>query len=229
MLLLCTTHTQQLPIIDYCVHHAIQDGKCIVCRHSAAFTHNKSLLINHCMCCAVQDGKCVVCRHSAASTHNKSLIINHCAPCAVQDSKHHITPLLSDKLCYFFNRPYNMLISCFLNSISILSSIAQCSTLVSTPNLTNTRQDPLSLQHWQNGTNKTIKLDVLTQVIQHHLTSDGKQLVKMQNNGKTLEPNLEYSTDRVEYPECDCIVVHLAFPSSNGVIHDVGLSICSTT
>ena len=88
---------------------------------------------------------------------------------------------------------------------------------------------PDSLQAWQDSPEKTVKLDVLAQVVKHHLDSDGAEPVKMQDDGKTIGPNPEHGPDKDEYPECDRIVVYSAFPSSNGAILDVSRIIVYTT
>jgi len=87
---------------------------------------------------------------------------------------------------------------------------------------------PTSLESWQGSPKKTVKLDVLAQVVKHHLASDGQKPVNMQDNGKTLAPHPDYDADMTDSPECDRIIVYSVFPSSNGAILDVSSPLSHT-
>lgn len=80
---------------------------------------------------------------------------------------------------------------------------------------------PLSLDVWQKSEERTVKLDVLAQVVKYHLERDGQRPLTMKDDGQTLMPNESHDADLQEYPECDRIVIYSAFPSSNQAILDV--------
>ncbi|KAG8213507.1 hypothetical protein J3R82DRAFT_12050 [Butyriboletus roseoflavus] len=80
---------------------------------------------------------------------------------------------------------------------------------------------PETLQYWLDSEEKTIKLDILAQVVKHHLTMGGVAPLTTKADGKTLEVNTEFKADTHPYSECDRIVVYSAFPSSNAAIFDI--------
>ncbi|KAF9220463.1 hypothetical protein BS17DRAFT_820779 [Gyrodon lividus] len=60
-----------------------------------------------------------------------------------------------------------------------------------------------SLEEWQHSLEKTIKLEILAEVVAHHLAADGQQPLTIKDDGQTLEPNAAHQKDPVEYAECD--------------------------
>jgi len=89
------------------------------------------------------------------------------------------------------------------------------------PKATDYWKKPASLEAWQTSDERTVKLDVLAQLVKHHLEQDGQRPLTMGEDGKTLVPKSDHSNDTATYPECDRIVVYAAFPSSNQAILDV--------
>ncbi|KAI5988912.1 hypothetical protein EDC04DRAFT_2614443 [Pisolithus marmoratus] len=79
---------------------------------------------------------------------------------------------------------------------------------------------PASLEAWR-STEKTIKLDTLAQVVHHHLQSNGRAPLAMDDDGKCLSPAPNAVDDTADYGEDDRIVIYSAFPSSNQAIIDV--------
>lgn len=82
---------------------------------------------------------------------------------------------------------------------------------------------PTSLDTWQNSNERTIKLDMLVQVVKHHLQCDGQYPMTMEEDGKTITVHNDYSDDDKSYMECNHIIVYAAFPSSNQAILDVSI------
>ncbi|KAH0832859.1 hypothetical protein J3R83DRAFT_11786 [Lanmaoa asiatica] len=80
---------------------------------------------------------------------------------------------------------------------------------------------PKSLDAWKNSPERTIKLDVLAQLVTYHLKQDGSKPLTMEDDRKMLTLNNDYAEDAEKYPECDCIVVYAAFLSLNQAILDI--------
>ena len=93
------------------------------------------------------------------------------------------------------------------------------------PKATDYWKKPESLDAWKNSDERTVKLDILAQLITYHLKKDGSKPLTTESDGKTLVSNDDYTEDIETYPECDRIVVYAAFPSSNQAILDVSIPV----
>ncbi|KAH0833809.1 P-loop containing nucleoside triphosphate hydrolase protein [Lanmaoa asiatica] len=79
---------------------------------------------------------------------------------------------------------------------------------------------PASKQAWLEGRH-TVKMEMLADIVAHHLKEDGAHLLKMHDDGQHVTPNDDALPDADQYPDCDRIVIYSAFPSANPVIMDV--------
>jgi hypothetical protein len=95
------------------------------------------------------------------------------------------------------------------------------------PNFGDYWRKPPSLDAWINSEERSVKLDILAQVVKYHLECDGQCPLLVDSDGQSLAANKEHEADEETYLECDRIVVYGAFPSSNQAILDVSLTDCS--
>ncbi|KAI6008989.1 P-loop containing nucleoside triphosphate hydrolase protein [Pisolithus microcarpus] len=79
---------------------------------------------------------------------------------------------------------------------------------------------PSSLQEWQ-GEKCSAKLDILAQIVAHHLSTDNARPLDLDDDGITLRPDESRSNASVASKEPDRIIIFSAFPSSNAAIIDV--------
>lgn len=84
---------------------------------------------------------------------------------------------------------------------------------------------PESMEEWKDPSNTTIKLDIVAQVVLHHLERNGRAPLMAAENGRTLLDEPNGMNDDGEYTEDDRIIIYSAFPSSNQAIIDVSHSI----
>jgi hypothetical protein len=91
------------------------------------------------------------------------------------------------------------------------------------PSEIHTWVKPASLESWENGPPKSVKLDVLGHLVSYHLMEDGRPPVEMDKSGHTLvtNPLFEAFKSATDATNPDRIVVYSAFPSSNQAILDV--------
>ena len=80
---------------------------------------------------------------------------------------------------------------------------------------------PESMKQWVDPANTMVKLNVLAQIIGHHLKSNGKAPLTVLEDGRTVELDPTGSDDDGDYGEADRIIIYSAFPSSNQAIVDV--------
>ncbi|KIJ57574.1 hypothetical protein HYDPIDRAFT_104092 [Hydnomerulius pinastri MD-312] len=84
----------------------------------------------------------------------------------------------------------------------------------------HTWEKPASLDAWKASDEKSVKLDVLAEVVQHHLEKDSRDPLIMDDDHQTVK-SLE-NADPTDPPTTpDKIVVYSAFPSSNQAILDI--------
>lgn len=79
------------------------------------------------------------------------------------------------------------------------------------------------MEKWKDPSNTTIKLDVLAQVVRHHLERNGRVPQTTGEDGRTLVDEPNSAGDDAEYAEDDRIIIYSAFPSSNQAIVDVSV------
>lgn len=79
---------------------------------------------------------------------------------------------------------------------------------------------PASKEAWLESRH-TVKMQVLTDILTHHLQADGAHPLSMNPDGCQVLPSPDHSADSSTYSECDRIVVYSAFPSANAIIVDV--------
>ncbi|KAI6162766.1 P-loop containing nucleoside triphosphate hydrolase protein, partial [Pisolithus thermaeus] len=79
---------------------------------------------------------------------------------------------------------------------------------------------PSSLQEWK-GEKCSTKLDILAQIVAHHLSADNALPLNVDDDGMTLRPVESQSNAAVASKEPDRIIIFSAFPSSNAAIVDV--------
>ncbi|KAI6041178.1 hypothetical protein EDC04DRAFT_2893393 [Pisolithus marmoratus] len=79
---------------------------------------------------------------------------------------------------------------------------------------------PSSLQEWK-GEKCSTKLDILAQIVAHHLTADNARPLKVNDDGMTLRPYESQPATSIATKEPDCVIIFSAFPSSNAAIIDV--------
>ncbi|KAG2045712.1 hypothetical protein BDR06DRAFT_1015378 [Suillus hirtellus] len=82
---------------------------------------------------------------------------------------------------------------------------------------------PASLEAWDKGPHKSVKLDVLGQLVSYHLMEDDRPPLEMDEKGRVLVPNPGFQTPASvsDKKDPDRIVVYSAFPSSNQAILDI--------
>ncbi|KAI5982172.1 P-loop containing nucleoside triphosphate hydrolase protein [Pisolithus albus] len=85
---------------------------------------------------------------------------------------------------------------------------------------TDTWCTPSSLQDWK-GDKCSTKLDVLAQIVAHHLSTDNAQPLNVNEDGITLQPDDSPTKTAIASKEPDRIIIFSAFPSSNAAIIDV--------
>jgi hypothetical protein len=83
---------------------------------------------------------------------------------------------------------------------------------------------PKSLEEWDTGDMKSMKLDVLAKLLKYHLEGDCRQPLTMDESGRNLVPNLALTTGNTESDEPDRIIVFSAFVMSNHAIMDVSFT-----
>ncbi|KIO04325.1 hypothetical protein M404DRAFT_26515 [Pisolithus tinctorius Marx 270] len=84
----------------------------------------------------------------------------------------------------------------------------------------NTWSTLASLQEWK-GNHCLTKLDILAEIVTHHLAPDNSPPLNILDDGKTLEVGQSMVVDEPVSKEPNCIIIFLAFPSSNVVIINV--------
>ncbi|KAI6029955.1 P-loop containing nucleoside triphosphate hydrolase protein [Pisolithus microcarpus] len=65
------------------------------------------------------------------------------------------------------------------------------------------------------------KLDILAQIVSHHLSADNARSLNIDDDGMTLQPDEPGTTALVASKEADRVIIFSAFPSSNAAIIDV--------
>ncbi|KAI6139018.1 hypothetical protein BKA82DRAFT_4020481 [Pisolithus tinctorius] len=84
----------------------------------------------------------------------------------------------------------------------------------------NTWSTLASLQEWK-GNHCLTKLDILAEIVTHHLAADNSPPLNILDDGITLEVGQSMVVDEPVSKEPNCIIIFLAFPSSNVVIINV--------
>ncbi|KAI6116603.1 P-loop containing nucleoside triphosphate hydrolase protein [Pisolithus croceorrhizus] len=79
---------------------------------------------------------------------------------------------------------------------------------------------PSTLQEWK-GEKCSTKLDILAQIVAHHLSADNALPFLVDDDGMTLRTDESRTTASVASKEPDRIIIFSAFPSSNAAIIDV--------
>ncbi|KAI5984880.1 P-loop containing nucleoside triphosphate hydrolase protein [Pisolithus albus] len=74
--------------------------------------------------------------------------------------------------------------------------------------------------NWK-GDKCSTKLDVLAQIVAHHLSTDNAQPLNVNEDGITLQPDDSPTKTAIASKEPDRIIIFSAFPSSNAAIIDV--------
>ncbi|KAI6029961.1 hypothetical protein BKA83DRAFT_4489870 [Pisolithus microcarpus] len=85
---------------------------------------------------------------------------------------------------------------------------------------TDTWCTPSSLQDWK-GDKCSTKLDILAQIVAHHLSTDNAQPLNVNEDGVSLQPDDSPTNTAIASKEPDRIIIFSAFPSSNAAITDV--------
>lgn len=83
---------------------------------------------------------------------------------------------------------------------------------------------PESLEEWNTGDMKSMKLDVLAKLLKYHLEADCRQPLMMDESGRNLVPNLALTAGNTKSDEPDRIIVFSAFVVSNHAIMDVSFT-----
>ncbi|KAG1798808.1 P-loop containing nucleoside triphosphate hydrolase protein [Suillus variegatus] len=78
-----------------------------------------------------------------------------------------------------------------------------------------------SLEQWNTSDMKSMKLDVLAQLLSYHLEADCRQPLMMDGNGRNLVPNPALTGSNTTPDEPDRIIVFSAFVVSNHAIMDI--------
>ena len=78
---------------------------------------------------------------------------------------------------------------------------------------------PVSLEDWKQRA--STKLDVLAEIVAHHLQTDNPPPLRVSEDRQTLTHDKFEVTDPLSNHNCDCIIVFSLFPSSNAGILDV--------
>ncbi|KAG8214947.1 hypothetical protein J3R82DRAFT_10137 [Butyriboletus roseoflavus] len=84
---------------------------------------------------------------------------------------------------------------------------------------TNGWQKPTSLVEWKGKA--STKLDILTQIVDHHLKIDNAPPLKICSDARSIEVNTSEIAVEAEHVDSDRIVIFSAFSSSNAAIRDV--------
>ncbi|KIN92956.1 hypothetical protein M404DRAFT_172153, partial [Pisolithus tinctorius Marx 270] len=84
----------------------------------------------------------------------------------------------------------------------------------------DTWSTPASLQEWK-GDRCSTKLDILAEIVAHHLAADSSPPLNVLDDGITLEVGQSMAVDEPVSKEPDRIIIFSAFPSSNAAIVDV--------
>ncbi|KAG8220405.1 hypothetical protein J3R82DRAFT_3388 [Butyriboletus roseoflavus] len=87
------------------------------------------------------------------------------------------------------------------------------------PRGTDGWQKPTSLVEWKGKA--STKLDILTQIVDHHLKIDNAPPLKICSDARSIEVNTSEIAVKAEHVDSDRIVIFSAFPSSNAAIRDV--------
>ncbi|KAI6138975.1 P-loop containing nucleoside triphosphate hydrolase protein [Pisolithus tinctorius] len=84
----------------------------------------------------------------------------------------------------------------------------------------DTWSTPASLQEWK-GDRCSTKLDILAEIVAHHLAADSSPPLNVLDDGITLKVGQSMAVDEPVSKEPDRIIIFSAFPSSNAAIVDV--------